>query len=131
MPRISRLRIRFPIPVTLLPVLALDPTAYDDRRQQADADSLIAIIQRRYAALLHEPEIRIIGVTAHEMYTPTENWLFAFFLPAGEGNRVAAAVAPTQSRQRVGTAPARKRIAACRNASQIGWGASGRDESCG
>jgi predicted Zn-dependent protease len=84
----SQLRTRFPMPLTILPVLASYRIAYDDRRQQAVADSAIAVIERQHAALLRDPAARIIGITGDDMYTSTENWLFAFSL-RGAGDRVA------------------------------------------
>jgi predicted Zn-dependent protease len=76
----SRLRIRFPGPLTVLPALAVDSTMYDDERQQIIADSLIASIQQRYAALLRTPDARLIAVTPDDMYISTEGWAFAFSL---------------------------------------------------
>jgi hypothetical protein len=46
----SRLQTRFPIPVTELPPLPLDPTAYNDRRHQFVAEDLIATVRHKYAA---------------------------------------------------------------------------------
>jgi predicted Zn-dependent protease len=83
-----RLRRRFPIPLTVLPAAALDPTAYDDRRGQAVADNLIASIAGQYASLLREADARIIAVTAYDMYIRTEQWAFAFSL-RGVNNRIA------------------------------------------
>jgi predicted Zn-dependent protease len=76
----SRLRIRFPSPLTVLPALAVDSTASDDGRHQAIADNLIASIRQRYAALLREPDARIIAITPDDMYIRTEPGAFAFSL---------------------------------------------------
>lgn len=83
-----RLRRRFPIPLTVLPATALDQTAYDDRRSQAVADSLIASVAGQYASLLREADARIIAITASDMYIRTERWAFAFSL-RGVNNQVA------------------------------------------
>lgn len=77
---VSRLRIRFPGPLTVLPALAVDSTAYDDERHQAIADRLITSIQQRYADVLREPDARIIAITPDDMYVRTERWAFAFSL---------------------------------------------------
>jgi predicted Zn-dependent protease len=79
----SRLRIRFPGPLTVLPALAVDSTRYDDRRHQAIAENLIASVQQRYAALLREPDARIIAITPDDMYIRSERWAFAFSLRDG------------------------------------------------
>ena len=80
-PRIAaRLRLRFPMPVTVLPGLPLSKTAYDDDRDQVVAETLIADIQERHAALLREPGARIVAVTADDMYIRTEDWQFALSL---------------------------------------------------
>jgi predicted Zn-dependent protease len=76
----SGLRIRFPGPLSVLPALAVDSTGYDDGRHQAIAENLIASVQQRYAALLREPDARIIAITPEDMYIRTERWAFAFSL---------------------------------------------------
>jgi predicted Zn-dependent protease len=76
----SRLRTRFPGPLTVHPALAVAANAYDDERHQAVAEDLIANIQQRYAALLREPHARIIAITPDDMYIRTESWFFAFSL---------------------------------------------------
>jgi predicted Zn-dependent protease len=84
----ARLRVRFPIEVAVLPGLPLDPAAYDDNRDQAIADTLIADIQQRHAALLRQPGARIVAVTPDDMYLRTEDWAFAYSLRAAD-DRVA------------------------------------------
>jgi archaemetzincin len=100
----SQLRTRFPMPLTILPVLASYRIAYDDRRQQAVADSAIAVIEGQDAALLRSPEARIIGITPDDMYTPTENWRFAFSL-RGAGDRVAVVSYARMRPEAFGNAP--------------------------
>jgi predicted Zn-dependent protease len=82
------IRGRFPISVTVLPPLAVDRAAFDEKRSQIVADELLTSVRREHASLFREPGARLIAITGEDMYTKIKSWTFTFSL----GNNLVAVV---------------------------------------
>jgi tetratricopeptide (TPR) repeat protein len=69
---------KFDIGIVCLPAVPLDPSTFDDHRNQLIAEDVIDLIKRTYPKLVDDPDAIVFGLTDSDMYVRQKTWRFAF-----------------------------------------------------
>jgi outer membrane lipoprotein-sorting protein/predicted Zn-dependent protease len=68
---------RFGLTIQTLPAIVLDPRTFNPTRQQNQVEGLIALLERSHPTLANDRRSILIGITEADVYTTSENWVFA------------------------------------------------------
>ena len=71
-------REKYGLSVNLLPPVELDPSAFNEERQQFVAELLVALMKRGCPEQAQDPAAILIGLTGEDIYIDKYNWQFTY-----------------------------------------------------
>lgn len=71
-------REKYGLSVSLLPPVALEPSAFNEERQQFVAELLVGLMRRGCPEQAQDPAAILIGLTGEDIYINEYNWQFTF-----------------------------------------------------